>query len=147
MTKRLFIFLLIIEGVLAFVSARKLPHVKTAKIQIGDTALTVEIADTPQLREKGLSGRLNLSNNHGMLFVFPKPDRYTFWMKDMKIPLDFVWIANNRVVDLTPNVPPPAPGETLKTYQPQEPVDMVLELNAGDISQLGISLNQTLYTK
>jgi uncharacterized membrane protein (UPF0127 family) len=55
-------------------------------------------------------------------------------MKDMLIPLDFIWVANGKIVKIDKNVPAPAPNTpdgNLKTYSPGTPIDYVLEVNAG----------------
>jgi uncharacterized membrane protein (UPF0127 family) len=79
-----------------------------------------------------------------MLFVFEQPGRFTFWMFEMQFPLDLVWIsAGCAVVDLTQNAPPPQPGQSpgdLPRYQPAEPVQYVLEVNAGVIESAGIAV-------
>ena len=46
----------------------------------------------PEERSQGLSGRPNLAAGTGMLFVFEQAGSYAFWMKDMRFPLDMVWI-------------------------------------------------------
>lgn len=103
----------------------------------------VDIADTPQLRSQGLSGRPSLDPRAGMLFVFEEPGNYTFWMIEMHFPLDFVWIGEDCVVaDLTEDAPPQQPGQSpsdLPRYRPAAPVKYVLEINAGEIELAGIS--------
>jgi len=69
-----------------------------------------------------------------MLFLFDKSGRYAFWMKDMKFPLDFIWIAGDKVVDIDENIPPDYSG----TLKPETPVDKVLEINAGVCEKYGI---------
>jgi uncharacterized membrane protein (UPF0127 family) len=63
-------------------------------------------------------------------------------MKDMRFPLDMVWIsAEYAVVDITEDVPPPAPGQTtseLPTYMPAEPAQFVLQINAGETGSADI---------
>jgi hypothetical protein len=101
----------------------------------------VDLADTMAKRMRGLSGRVSLTDDQGMLFIFPSPDRYSFWMKDMKFAIDIVWISGTTVVDVTENVPPPAPGQStlsLPMYSPAVPADKVLEINAGLADKLGI---------
>ena len=77
-----------------------------------------------------------------MLFVFEYADEHRFWMKDMLIPLDFVWIgADCAVVDVTTDVPQPAPGTVtgdLTVYRPSAPVLYTLEIDAGLVDELGI---------
>lgn len=96
--------------------------------------MLVEVAASSNLRRLGLSGRDGLGENSGMLFVFDHSDFYDFWMKDMKFPLDIIWIKNNKVADLEENVPPPlagAPDASPPVYKPEAPADSVLEVKAG----------------
>lgn len=125
-------------------TAPAIPQSSTASAQqlkINDTTINVEIADTDSQRAQGLGGRASLPQNSGMLFIFSKPDIYKFWMKDMKFPLDFIWINNNTVVDLLPNIPNPpsnTPDNALPIYEPVTQVNEVLEVNAGFISSHSI---------
>jgi hypothetical protein len=117
---------------------------KTQTVYIKNQKLIVEIADTDNLREKGLSKRFSLDKNKGMLFIFPKAGLYRFWMKEMNFPLDFIWISNDRIVDLTENVPIASNNITIPTFEPQSTVDKVLEVNAGTIKSLNISLGDKI---
>lgn len=119
---------------------------KTKKIYINNQLITVEIADNDKLRTKGLSGRIELGKNHGMLFIFPAYDIYNFWMKGMQFPLDFVWIKDDTVVDLTENVPFPRDpvNGPFDFYKPSLPVNKVLEINAGEIKRLDIKIGDKI---
>ena len=66
-----------------------------------------------------------------MLFVIDQPDYYIFWMKDMLIPIDIVYLEKNKIVELVKNMPPPKPGESPAVYRPLNRADMVLEVKAG----------------
>ena len=109
----------------------------THKLQVSNKNILVEIADTPQKMEQGLSGRPELTDEQGMLFDFDsKETTPSFWMKDMKFNLDFVWINNNKIVGITPDVLAPIENSKLKienlpTYFPPSPVTWVLEINSG----------------
>ena len=120
----------------------------TPTVQIGGASFGVEIADTPETRAQGLSGRPSLDDGYGMLFVFERAYEHRFWMKDMMFPLDFVWISEGcAVVDVTANVPPPEQGtETndLPTYSPSAPVLYVLEIDAGTIAETGIEVGDAV---
>ena len=113
-----------------------------ATVTVGDASFTVELAATPAQQFQGLSGRPNLAVGTGMLFAFEQEGKRAFWMKDMRFPLDMVWIdAQCRVVDITRDAPPPEPGQALSdlpTYGPSAPVIYVLEINAGDPEGAGI---------
>lgn len=67
-------------------------------VKFGGKAFTIEIANTDDLREKGLSGHTPLTDTEGMLFVFPAPGKYGFWMKDMTFPIDIIWIDEQGMV-------------------------------------------------
>lgn len=104
-------------------------------VTIGSKNINIEIANTNELREKGLGGRSTLPENNGMLFVFDsKPLMVNFWMKDMLMPIDIIWIANNKITKIDKNVPfypAETPDSQLKVYGPSSPIDYVLEVNSG----------------
>lgn len=106
-------------------------------LKIGDAELRILIADTPALRTQGLSGRAMLHDNEGMLFIFETPGKYPFWMKDMRFPLDIIWIGDDRrVTEITPNV---SADSYPRHFSPHVPVRYVLEVNAGFSRRFGIA--------
>ncbi len=106
-------------------------------LAIRSARISVELADTPEKQVQGLSGRELLPPDGGMLFRYRAPGRYSFWMKDMRFSLDFIWIADGRVVGVTENVSP----ETFpKAIKPEALVTDVLEVNAGFVEQYGITV-------
>jgi uncharacterized membrane protein (UPF0127 family) len=124
---------IVIVGVLLQKSSTLNPTQKI--VTIDGKAITVEVANTEAEREQGLSGRTSLAADSGMLFIFDtKGVNPTFWMKDMLIPLDFIWISNNKIVKIDKNVPNPSPNTSasgLTLYTVGQPIDYVLEVNAG----------------
>lgn len=118
-----------------------------SKLEIDGAVLIVEIADTASKRNKGLGNRDSLGQDQGMLFIFDKVDKYNFWMKGLKFPLDFIWIKNGQVVDILQNIQPPAIGQEdkdLPIYTSKEVVDKVLEVNAGVVQKLGIKVGDII---
>jgi len=129
----LVIVLLIIGSLVHMFPQNQIPNQKTT-VTIGDLKISADVAKNPIQRAKGLSGRTNLPQDEGMLFVFDREDRYAFWMKNVSIPLDFIWISKDKeVLDITPNAQPePNKSEDqLRIYRPSIPVFYVLEVNAG----------------
>jgi len=118
--------------------------VQPKEISIGSVKIQVEIANSESLRQKGLGGRKSLAENSGMLFVFDQKDIFPgFWMKDMLISIDIIWINDGTVAKIDKNIEPPAPGTVdsqLKLYRPDTPIDYVLEVRAGfsDKNSIGI---------
>jgi uncharacterized protein len=101
-------------------------------VELGEgLKVAVTVAATDTTREKGLSGKEGLRADEGMLFLFDQPNTYGFWMKDMKFPIDIIWINDGAVVDITTDAALPAAGEELPVYYPRVPVDKVLEVQAG----------------
>ena len=110
------------------------PTTYTQVLKVKNTTVMVEIVATPEKLAQGLSGRDGLAENIGMLFVVAQNTRPTFWMKDMKFPIDIIWINDNMVVGIEKNVPiPQDPNNTssLERYSPSTGVDYVLEVESG----------------
>ena len=112
-------------------------HDKT--VIINSQKIAVEVADTLATRQKGLSGRACITPDEGMLFVFERPGRLPFWMKDMKFPLDIIWISpDHKVVaqeiDLSPKTYPDS------FINKDKPAQYVLEIQANRSKSLGIHL-------
>ena len=125
-----------------------LPQKFTVKtVKINQTSVRAEIADTKSKRSKGLGGRDSIASGSGMLFIFPKLDKYPFWMKNTKIALDIIWIKQKTVVDIIKNATPPLPGqkdETLPVYVSNGPVDMVLEVRSGFVDTNNIKVDDKI---
>src|SRR3989344_4329125 len=60
-------------------------------IQVGETTVMAEVADTLALQTRGLSGRTSLGEGEGMLFIFDQEGTHGIWMKDMHFAIDIVW--------------------------------------------------------
>src|SRR6185436_4844839 len=68
--------------------------------------ILAELADTTEKRARGLMFRESLEGNRGMLFTFPEPQHWAFWMKNTRIALDIIWMdRDNRIVYVERNVP------------------------------------------
>jgi len=98
-------------------------------IKIGNHEIVVEVVDDEEERSRGLGWRKDLPEDSGMLFVFEISAQYSFWMKDMRFPIDIIWINENKeIVAISENIIP----ETYPAaFSPSEPVKYVLEVNAG----------------
>ncbi len=104
----------------------------SATFTIGETKIAVEIADDDTERARGLSGRAALGENQGMLFIFDAPGDYGFWMKEMRFPIDIIWIdVNWQIVGITTNV---SSNSYPQVFYPPLPIKYVLEVNAGFIA-------------
>lgn len=146
MKRILILGLLVLIFLLSIYFSQHQSGIKTKNISINGHKFIVEVADTESLRSQGLSGKPSLSSDSGMLFIFPSASYYRFWMKEMRFPLDFIWINNERIVDLTQNVLPPKTdniGE-LQTFSSHSPFDQVIEVKAGVIASLSIKIGDAV---
>ena len=97
----------------------------------------VEVAKTIEERRTGLMYRKKLLNNEGMLFIFPREKIIQLWMKNTYIPLDVIFISENKViVDLKKNME--KLSETIVKSKVKS--RYALEFNAGLINKLDIKI-------
>lgn len=116
-------------------------------IKVGQQSLTVAVAGETAERAKGLSGCDQIAPMNGMLFLFPEAKEAAFWMKEMRMPIDILWLMNGKVVGIESRVPAPAPNtpttELIQYFSPG-PIDAVLELPAGKAVEYGIVNGTTI---
>jgi len=106
------------------------------QIMIRNNTWKVEIASNDVDRISGLSNRKTLYNKKGMLFVFENMKNQTFWMKDMLIPIDMIFLDNNwTIVLIEQNL---QPNSFPKTFGNQVSSQYVLEVNAGEANTYGL---------
>ncbi len=103
-------------------------------------AYDVALAHTPAKRSRGLMYRREMPAAQGMLFIWPRQDNVKMWMKNTLIPLDVFFIRDRKIVAVERNMRP----HDLTPRGPGTPVDMVLELNAGQAEQYGIGRGWTV---
>lgn len=110
--------------IVLFLRSRSLPLDGTISAQ--GMTVKVSVADTEREWQQGLSGTKRLPEGVGKLFVFDTPALYGFWMKDMRYPIDIVWIDDVwQVVGITRDV---APETYPAIFYPPKPVTYVLEV-------------------
>jgi uncharacterized membrane protein (UPF0127 family) len=96
------------------------------KTKYTNTPFLVEIAKTPERRQKGLMGRNSLKPQSGMLFLYERPRHVSFWMKNTLISLDVIFLsANGKILKIYHNAKP----ESLEIMSAGENVSAVLEIN------------------
>ncbi|WP_445244755.1 DUF192 domain-containing protein [Microcoleus sp. OTE_8_concoct_300] len=110
---------------------------------LGDRAIGLEVAKTPQEQATGLMFRTELPDDRGMFFPIEPPRNVRFWMKNVLIELDMVFLREGVVQAIIPNVPP-CLSETCPNYGPDVPVDGVIELRGGRAAQLGLKVGDRI---
>jgi len=98
-------------------------------------SITIEIADTPETRVKGLMERWFLPEHHGMLFIFDAPEIQRFWMHNTPLSLDMIFVdGNRRILNLAESTTP----MSKQTYSSRGPAQYVVEVRAGFCRRAGI---------
>ncbi|HEY8108614.1 MAG TPA: DUF192 domain-containing protein [Patescibacteria group bacterium] len=106
----------------------------TVTVRLDQAKVRADVATSPGRLEKGLMGAEPLMKDRALLFAYEEPTTPTIWMKGVEFPIDIVWISGDTVTQVTSNVPsakPGVPDAQLPKYQPEGPVDKVLETSAG----------------
>jgi len=101
----------------------------------GERSFTIEVADDPAERERGLMFREAMDDMHGMLFVFEDQREVGFWMKNTPMALDIIFIAQDGTIKGIKRGQPFS--EAIVT--PGIPVRFVLELKAGTAAENGVA--------
>ncbi len=124
------------------------------EVLLGDQFFQLEVAATPQTRQKGLMDREMLPFGQGMLFVFPAPEELVFWMCRTRIGLDILFLdADGVVVDIQtmPAEPPRRFRETeadyenrLPRYKSRQPAQFAIELNADTAAAVGVKVGDRI---
>ena len=138
------LFLLMLLAMLGGCDGPQADAPDEALVRIGGGAVyAVDMAVKPEDRRQGLSGRETMAQGSGMLFVFEEEEPLHFWMKDMRFPLDIIWIDGQcRLIGVSADVPIPPPNAEnadIPRAQSSLPARYVLELNAGEGSRAGLS--------
>ncbi len=132
--------LVLILIVVAAANVNKLQK-PTTQVTINSTVYNLTLADTETELMSGLSGVEKLDSNGGLLMQFPSDDTWGIWMKDMKIPLDIIWLnKDKKVVYIKENVNPDLGTSTV--MRPDEPCRYVLELTDGSVRRAEIRVGQ-----
>ena len=125
---------------LIFISGKTLAcplELPVATISVNGHPLAVELAATPKARVCGLSKRVQLPDNQGMLFIYPDLGQRSFWMKDTQIPLSIAFLDDSgrilSIQDMTPM-------QTNERYHSLQPVRYALEVNQGWFAAHGIGV-------
>lgn len=118
----------------------------TKTITVANQAITVEVANTDTARQQGLSGRQKLDDGTGMLFEFGNTDfkQPGFWMKDMLISIDIIWINQGKIIGFQANAPLPPQDADLPVYYPPSDITEVLEVPAGWVQKNNILIGDTV---
>lgn len=115
----------------------------SATADIDGQIIQLEVASTPQEQMIGLMYRSELADDRGMLFPFQTARVARFWMRNVSISLDMVFMQDGEVQAIAADVPP-CTTATCPTYGPDLEVNQVLELRGGRAAELGIEVGDRI---
>ncbi|MDP3742641.1 MAG: DUF192 domain-containing protein [Candidatus Micrarchaeota archaeon] len=142
------IMLVLVVAVLATVIVFMfLPRSSANEICLKQNCFEVEVASTEAQRVAGLSNRDVLPVGTAMLFVFETEGQYPFWMKDMKFPLDIIWISNSGTVVFIESNAQPCNAAVCVPINQQQNAKYVLEVNAGNANSSGLKVGDEVEIK
>lgn len=110
------------------------------RICLKNKCFDVEIVRTEEEKKTGLMNREHLDPDDGMLFLFENKGVYNFWMKNTLIPLDIIWIDENKKVVFIKENAMPCNFEDCEVFYPNQKAKYVLEINGGLAEKYGIKV-------
>jgi len=100
-----------------------------------------DLADTFGKQTQGLMGRWRLHHHHGMLFVYKDEKPRSFWMKNMRIQIDIIYIdSDHKIVSIHPQVKPCPKNGACPSVPSLEPAKYVLETQGGFTKRFNVDI-------
>lgn len=120
---------------------------ETALVSVGGKNLTAALSTTPKSQSEGLAIKDSINQNEGMLFIFESPQKYSFWMKDMKFPIDILWMdSSGKIVHIEKNLQPCIFLLPCPSYSPPEDSLYVLEVISNFTNKFDINIGDKVYS-
>lgn len=114
-------------------------------IEIGEYAFAAEIANTPAKMQQGMMHRPDMADDQAMIFVYPRPQRMTFWMKNTLIPLDMLFFDARGYLQEIKHSVPPCKTQRCPTYPSRHThIQYVVELKGGTAQRLNLQAGDKL---
>lgn len=134
------VLLLACGAVAAVVLAHNPGNPSVVRLRTAQATYRLEVVTTEEDQQKGLSDRDRLAQDTGMLFAYSAEDDRCFWMKDMRLDIDIIWLdTEKRITHIEPDLSP-------KTY-PEDycaRAQYIIELNAGEAAKNALKPGDTL---
>lgn len=108
--------------------------------------IRAEVLTNPADMQRGMMFRDSLAPDRGMLFVHASPGYYTYWMHQVRIPLDIIWLdSEHRIVEISADTPPcHTEASECPQYGGNQRAQFVLELAGGVAKKHGLKLGDVV---
>ncbi len=117
---------------------------KPSRVCFKNYCFHIELAITSEERSNGLMFRENLDFKNGMLFVFEREGKHSFWMKNTLIPLDIIWINKNEEVVFISENTQPCKEYPCSIIEPTKNAKYVLEINGGISEKIDLAVGDKI---
>ena len=106
--------------------------------------ILAESARTETMMMRGMMFRDSLAEDRGMLFTHGEPGTFAYWMFQVRIPLDILWLdSGKRIVEIVENAAP-CPKKPCLGYGGKEKALYILELSAGSVKRNSLRVGDAL---
>ena len=143
----LFILLFLINHQISFGEINDLGKTQylplEAKFCLNKNCIFLEVAETREEQSKGLMYRKTLRSNSGMLFLLDKARIINIWMKNTFVPLDVIFLINNKIVKIYENIQP-CKIEKCQEYSSVYKINKIIEVASGTVKKLSLKEGQIL---
>lgn len=114
----------------------------TVSFYLGDGIFKANVDYTQSQRETGFGGTNSIADTQALVLAFPGDSKWQIWMKDMKVPIDIVWLSSDKkVVYIVENAQPDGGESTV--YTPKFDARYVVEFAAGTVKSKSIKTGHT----
>jgi hypothetical protein len=137
--------LFILEGISkGYYKSGELKSQRKIVVKIKDKPFLMDIAKTSEERNLGLMYKESLDSNKGMIFIYNKEKKYSFWMKNTMIPLDIIWLNKSKNVVYISKNTQPCKQNDCPSIKPNRRAIYVLEINANLSDKLGLNIGDLI---
>ena len=142
--------LLILAGIIAIILIFATVELLKEKQELAEVCIKgecfkAELAISVKEKRHGLMNREKLGKREGMLFVYEEEKEYSFWMKNVKIPLDIIWIdKDKKIVFMKKNAEPCSEERNCPSIKPDKKAKYIFEVRGGTASELNLSIEDSV---
>lgn len=133
------IFLIVTSFFLLLIFFDSGDKLSISRVKINRKIIKVELATSPWSHYRGLSNRKTLCSDCGMLFIFTDKQERKFVMRNMNFPLDIIFVADGRIINIAAKLPPEG-ANPINIYKSLAPADQVLEINGGEAEKYNFKI-------
>jgi uncharacterized membrane protein (UPF0127 family) len=109
-----------------------------------DHCFNVEVAETKKQQTQGLMNKEALEENEGMLFEYAEEGEHNIWMKNMRFPIDIIWLDENKKVIYLQENAQPCSESFCQIYKANKLSKYVIELPAGTADKINLQIGDSV---